>query len=147
MYLKTTPARPARAEKRKGRSPAHWACVANRPGGRPPGPVGGPEAHPEYADGVEAKKKRHQETPPTLEEFVRSAYEHHSKKGHMTFAQFWDAFDHELHLTTWLKQDEKKMLAETLDSDHDGEVSFDEFLAAIVPLMKHAFNSRGGAEW
>jgi hypothetical protein len=42
MYLKTTPARPARAEKRKGRPPAHWACVANRPGGRPPGPVGGP---------------------------------------------------------------------------------------------------------
>ena len=42
MYLKTTPAHPARAEKRKGRPPAHWACVANRPGGRPPGPVGGP---------------------------------------------------------------------------------------------------------
>ena len=44
MYLKTTPARPARAEKRKGHPPARWACVANRPGGRPPGPVGGPGA-------------------------------------------------------------------------------------------------------
>ena len=42
MYLKTTPARPARPEKRKGRPPARWACVTKRPGGRPPGPVGGP---------------------------------------------------------------------------------------------------------
>ena len=43
MYFKTTPTRPARAEKRNGRPPTHWACVTNRPGGRPPGPVGGPE--------------------------------------------------------------------------------------------------------
>ena len=42
MYFKTTPTRPARAEKRKGRPPTHWACVIKRPGGRPPGPVGGP---------------------------------------------------------------------------------------------------------
>ena len=42
MYFKTTPTRPARAEKRKGRPPTHWACVTKRPGGRPPGPVGGP---------------------------------------------------------------------------------------------------------
>ena len=42
MYFKTTPTRPARAEKRNGRPPTHWACVTNRPGGRPPGPVGGP---------------------------------------------------------------------------------------------------------
>jgi hypothetical protein len=43
MYFKTTPTRPARAEKRKGRPPTHWACVIKRPGGRPPGPVGGPD--------------------------------------------------------------------------------------------------------
>ena len=43
MYFKTTPTRPARAEKRNGRPPTHWACVTNRPGGRPPGPVGGPD--------------------------------------------------------------------------------------------------------
>ena len=43
MYLKTTPTRPARAEKRQGRPPTHWACVSKRPGGRPPGPVGGPD--------------------------------------------------------------------------------------------------------
>ena len=42
MYFKTTPTRPARAEKRKGRPPTHWACVIKRPGGLPPGPVGGP---------------------------------------------------------------------------------------------------------
>jgi len=34
MYFKTTPTRPARAEKRKGRPPTHWACVTKRPGGR-----------------------------------------------------------------------------------------------------------------
>ena len=43
MYIKTTPTLPARAEKRKGRPPTQWACVPKRPGGRPPGPVGGPE--------------------------------------------------------------------------------------------------------
>jgi hypothetical protein len=45
MYFETTPTRPARAEKRKGRPPTHWACVTKRPGGRPPGPVGGPAHH------------------------------------------------------------------------------------------------------
>jgi hypothetical protein len=105
------------------------------------------ESHPSYVDGIAAKKKRHQEAAPSLDEFVRSAYEHHSKKGHMTFSQFWEAFDGELHLTNWLKEHEKKKLAETIDKNHDGDVSYNEFVDGIVPLMKEAFNSRGGPEW
>jgi hypothetical protein len=50
MYFKTTPTRPARAEKRKGRPPTHWACVIKRPGGRPPGPVGGPAVQISHHD-------------------------------------------------------------------------------------------------
>lgn len=104
------------------------------------------EAHPEYAKEVEAKRKRHQQAPPSLEEFVRNAYERYSKNGTMSFAQFWNAFDDELHLTTWLEEDEKKQLAETLDANNDGAVCFDEFVAAVVPFMKDVFNYRGGAE-
>ena len=105
------------------------------------------ESHPSYIEGIEAKKKRHQEPPPSMNEFVHSVFEKYSSKGIMSFAQFWDAFDDELHLTCWLKEDEKKKLAETVDSNHDGVVSYDEFVAAIVPLIKDAFNSRSGSEW
>ena len=105
------------------------------------------EAHPSFVEGIAAKKRRHQEPPPALDDFIRSVFEKYSTKGTMSFAQFWDAFDDELHLTCWLKAEEKVKLADTVDANKDGKVSFDEFVDAIVPLLKTAFNSRGGSEW
>jgi hypothetical protein len=53
----------------------------------------------------------------------------------------------DLNLQPALTENEVKELALGSDANGDGLIDWKEFLDALVPKLKHVFESRGGADW